>query len=109
MGARGAVNVTRCDRGRARRGSTRRHRRARAPRGIVAPSSTHPRDRGEPAFSDPVGIQVIDVREGHDRGDGQATPFHDEALAGRGLVEDLAEAGADVEGADRSHGTIIGP
>jgi hypothetical protein len=75
------------------------------PRSLADPA--HLVHGGEPAGADPFGVHRLKVPQRHDRGHRHARPFHDEPLTGRGLVQDLPEPGANVEGTDRSHGAMI--
>ncbi len=76
---------------------------------ILRADLRQPRNRSEPPLPDPIGIHVVEFRQRHDRGDGVTATLHDKALSSRRFIEDLTEASPDIQGANRSHGTIIGP
>ena len=82
---------------------------SRVGRGLGS-DSAHPDkfiDGRQSPLTDTHRVRGLQVSQGHDRGNRQTRPLHDEPLSGRRLVENLSEPGPDVKGTDRSHGTMI--
>lgn len=56
-----------------------------------------------------IGIETTKISQGHEYRARLAGTLDDDTLPGRGLVQQVPEVLADIQGADRSHVAIIAP
>jgi len=75
--------------------------------GLAASDSADVVERCQASGTTSVRIEQGKIPERDQRRDGLPGSLDDDPLPGRGLVDDLAEPTADVEGADGSHSAII--